>query len=198
MFLALAEDFTICVADLGYTTGADRWGDALNQSRIASAKTLLNGLGATGAVTLVTASHGNLGAMNYARNNPSAVTAIAAITPALSLNSIKQYNGGQYAADIDSRYGGNYTDATYGNSYSPHYYRASYPASSVETALWTAPNDAVVLNSLADAFVDAHIVNGRSRIRRYDLGGGLGHGEAALAAAVPGVVDWLRGNRDKD
>lgn len=201
LFWALAEDYTVCIADLGYVAGqADLWGNSVNVTRVGAAYQGLLNLGCTGKATIVTCSHGNLAGMTWTKQNPTLVEAVAAITPALSLASLRTVNGGVYAAPIDSRYSGGYTDATYGSNYSPHIYRNAYPQSTVPTALWTAPNDTIVLNTYADDFVNNVFFDpGQTRpwTRRYMLSAGLDHGEAAIADAVPGVIDWLRGNRNK-
>lgn len=192
LLMALAEDYSVIVSDLGYISGQqDRWGDSVHVTRVGQARAALAAIGSTGPVTFVTCSHGNLGAMNYMlQQGASQIAAIAAITPAMSLNSLRQVNGGAYAAAINSRYDGNYSDSTHGLTSSPHIYRALYPP--VPTAIFTAPNDTITLNQWVDDFVAA-----KPEVKRYNLGGSLDHGEAAIQAAIPGVIDWIRGNRNK-
>ena len=200
LFAALAEDYTVCAADLGYVGGgtADLWGNPTNINRVAQVRSMLSSqFGSSGPLTLIGTSHGNLPSMNYALANPSQIAAVVGITPALSINDIKQYNGGQYAADINSRYSGGYTDAAYGLQHSPHYYRHLWPASSIPTAFFTASDDTVTRGPFVNDFLEAHLDSaGRSIVRRYDVGE-HGHSQEAIAAAVPGVIDWVRGNRNK-
>ena len=191
---ALAEDFTVVACDLGWTgSGCDVWGNPTHVARIGQARTFLSGRGSTGNVTLVATSMGNLGAMNYAKANPSVVAALAGIVPALSLASLKTVNSGAYAACIDSAYGGTYSDASNGPTSSPYVYRASYPIAQVPTAIWTTPDDAICLPAWSTSFAAA------TGCKNYSLvdgnGDGYGHTETAIAAAVPGVIAWVRGAR---
>lgn len=176
LLTALAQHYLVIVADLGLQA----WGNDTHVARIAEAKAYLAALGATGPVTLVGGSMGNLGALGYARAHPESVSKVACIIPALDLASLYP----MASADIDAAYGGAYSNAVHGPTHSPVQYAASLDAD-LPIHLFTTSNDPVCLPSTASAFVSARPQTGRT-----DLGA-LGHGDAAAGASASPVVEWL-------
>lgn len=173
----LAQRYAVTVADLG----GQVWGNDTHVARIGEAVAHIQAVtGATSRVVLVAGSMGTLGALGYARAHPERVRAIAAIIPALDLQSLLAVA----AADINAAYPPAYVDAVHGPTHSPVKYAAAL-APGVPIHLWTASNDTLALPATAAAFVAARPATGRTDV------GALGHSEAAVAAATPGILDWL-------
>lgn len=177
----IAEHATVHLGDLG---GTNTWGNDTAIDRTDSAKAYLEADWAqVGPVPLIGISMGVLTAMAYALANPTKVLCIAAVIPALDLNDLKVNRG--LAAAIDPAYGGTYDNATDGPTHSPVMFADDLP--DIPIRLWTASNDPVCVSSTADAFVAA-----RPATERVDLGA-LGHSDAAVAAAVDGVIAFVSG-----
>lgn len=176
----IAEYATVHLGDLG---GTNTWGNSTAVARVASAVAYLRSTwDQDGPVVLVGISMGTLSAMAYTLANPTEVAAVAAVIPALDLNDLKVNRG--LAGAIDPAYGGTYNNATDGPTHNPVLFAASLPAIPIQ--LWTASDDAVCVDSTADAFVTA-----RPQTTRVDLGA-LGHSDAAVAAAADGVIAFVQ------
>lgn len=173
---ALAQHYFVIAADLGLQA----WGNDAHVARIDEARLYLESLGASGPVTLVGGSMGNLGAMGYLRQYPTRVRKLAGVIPCVDLAAVYPLA----SADIDAAYGGAYNDAVHGPTHSPVQYAATL-APTTPIHLFTSSNDPVCYPSTADAFVAA-----RPATERTDLGA-LGHGETAAGAAAAPMLDWL-------
>lgn len=178
----LAEDFTVCAATPG---GSLHWGNANARGNAINLKNYLQtAYGTSGKVGLVATSMGSLLALNFAMENPTLVSWVACMLPALNLADLKANSG--YASEINAAYSGNYTDATFGATSSPYYYRTSYPAATIPTAFFTASDDAIALPVWADAFIAAQPTVYRESV------GALGHTAAGIAAAALPLKAWVR------
>lgn len=170
---------TVHVGDLG---GTNTWGNDTAIARVEDAVTYLrSGWGQGGPVVLVGISMGNLSAMAYALANPDDVAAIASVIPALDLNDLVTNRG--MGAAINPAYGGAYNDGTDGPTHSPVLFAADLPA--VPIKLWYASDDPLCVASTVTAFVAARPSTVTVNV------GALGHSDAAVAAAVDGVVDFV-------
>lgn len=201
-FRALAEDFTVVAADLGYVPGQDTWGNATHRARIDSARSWLAGFGSSGKVTLAAVSMGAAGALNYAKYYGSGqVAAVAMCEPLINLWDVRDAG---YSAALDGAYVGGYTDGAYGATFNPYVYQDSYDDDGIPTAMWTDPNDPIVTEPYAASFLAAN-----PKVARFNLGA-VGHTEAAIAKAIDGrtvdgsasagavstnMIDWIRGRR---
>lgn len=178
---ALSQRFLVIAADLG----GEAWGNDTHMNRINDAIFYMRTRFGYGAepVAFCAGSMGTLGALNYLRANPSQVKGVAAIIPALDLADLMLRGA---AAGINAAYPPAYNDATMGPTHSPVKYAASLPSqTSKPIKLWTSSNDAITVPATADAFVAA-----RPSTPRVNLGA-LGHTDAAVAAAVDSVMDFL-------
>lgn len=168
---ALAEAFTVSVADLG----GDLWGSDTHVSRIASLDTYLQGniwLCAE-PVVLVGASMGALGVLGRALTTPARVAGVVCVIPALDLNDIHANNRGGSAASINTAYGGAYDNATMGPTHNPVEYAGDLDPD-LPIHLFTSSNDTLALPATADAFVTA-----RPQTTRTDMGA-VGHGDSSF------------------
>lgn len=174
---ALAQDYLVIAADLGLQA----WGNDTHSERIGEARSHLATYGATGDLTLVAGSMGNLGAFGYFRTHQSDIRAVAGIIPCVDLDSIYALGA---AADINIAYD-TYDTNTDGPLHSPVRYASTLDAN-VPVHLFTASNDTLVLPATATAFVAA-----RPPTLRTNLGA-LGHSDAAVAASIEPVCNWLK------
>lgn len=207
----LSEHYTVCVSDLG---GPVEWGNIQTRDAITQIRSMLSSkFGVTGKTAILGMSMGGLAALNYTKAFPANVAYTALLAPAINLNDMRFYNAttdtndgstpGTYNPEINAAYGGTYNNTTQGPTYNPHFYRATYPASAVRTAMWTSPSDTVVRSQWADSFVAAQPTVERYLIRNT-AGQGFPHTQViapALAGlsgssyAFPGVADWCIARR---
>lgn len=176
LLAALAQRYTVVAADLGLQV----WGNDTHIARVADAVAYAASLGATGKVTIVTASMGTLGGLGYLLRNPGNVRAAGCVIPALDLEQLLSVA----ASEINAAYPPAYDDAVNGPTHSPVKYAASLPTT-VPIHLLTSSTDAIVLPSTADAFMAA-----RPATKRTDIGT-AGHSEASILAAVAPLTSWL-------
>lgn len=177
---ALAQDYLVTVADLGY----DPYGSDLGVTRIGQVLDWqASAFGATGPAVLVGASGGVLNAMNYAKRFPEDLSAVVGIIPALDILDIYTQNP-SLQAGIDSAYGGTYIDATHGPDHSPVQF-ADELDPDLPIALFYASNDTMARPVQVFDFADA-----RPRTSVTSVGA-LGHTNAAIAAAQSGVLAFL-------
>ena len=153
------------------------WANDNAYSFIDAMKTYLQGseVGArAGKIVVVGLSQGALNALAYAGRYPEKVAAVQAYLPNTSLAATKAAAG--YTASLNSAYGGNYTDATYGAQHSPEIMMnlATNPYT-MPINLVYASDDPVIPFSYPNAF--ASTVNGRTGANNVALinGGAVGH-----------------------
>lgn len=113
---AIAEEFPMIRPDCGAGTGVtgfNHFGNTNSQTRAGQAKTYLQStVGAkSGKVLVVAVSMGNLLAINWAKNNPTLVSAILAVIPAWDIADIRDNDRGGYRDDIDDAWGVTYPAA---------------------------------------------------------------------------------------
>ena len=179
---AIAERFPVLSIDAG---GPQAWGNTTARARAADGRTYLQGTwGAkSGPVLCVGESMGALLAMNYAKANPTHVAAVVGVIPVCDLNDVVSNNRGGAAANINTAYGGTYSEGTHGPTGNPANYAASY---ATPTRLFYASDDTTVISSTVTAFAAA-----AQSVTASSLGA-LGHTEAAVDAVPrPTVLDFL-------
>lgn len=176
----LAQRYAVIAADLALQA----WGSATGVDRVGEARQcLIDRWNVTGPMYLLCGSMGNLNGLGYLRQHPEHIRAAACLIPALDLASLNTMP--PIPAEIAVAYGAPYNDVTMGPTHSPVRYAATLDPD-VPIRLWTASNDTICLPSTATAFVAA-----RPQTERVDLGP-LGHTAAAVAAAQPLILSWLR------
>lgn len=179
---ALSERFVVVSADLG---GARTYGNDTVIAAIGRARNyLVNTLDVKpGKIALVGASMGFQSAAVYARAHPTQIAAIVGFIPLCDLTDIHTNNRAGATADINTAYGGAYSEATYGAAHNPVTFASQL---TMPIQLWYASDDTAVIPSTVTAF-DAAAPN----CTINDVGA-LGHTEAAIAAADhQTVIDWL-------
>lgn len=178
----LAQDYLVTVADLGF----DTYGNDLAATRVGEALAYQAAtFGATGPAVLVGASMGALTAMVYALNNPANVAAVVGIIPAVDIADLYTANPSLQAA-INTAYSPAYNDATHGPTHSPVQFAASI-AASIPVALFYSSNDTQARPGPVLAFDAARPSTSVTSV------GALGHTNAAIGAASPGVRSFLAG-----
>ncbi|KRB73085.1 hypothetical protein ASE01_20125 [Nocardioides sp. Root190] len=181
---ALAQRNPVIAADLALQAwGSDRHVQAIGEAIAYAESLLITPFGPAGKIFIVAGSMGNLGGLGYVLAHPEKVRAYAGLIPALDLASLNTMP--PIPSEIAVAYGAPYNDATMGPTHSPVRYAAALDPD-VPIRLWTASNDTICLPSTATAFVAA-----RPQTERVDLGP-LGHTAAAVAAAQPSILSWLR------
>lgn len=177
----LAKYFTVYTSDLG----GDWWGSPDHVFRISEAKTYMeNNYGTSGKLTLVGFSMGGLGALNWARINPSAVRAVVAAFPVISLNRFRTDTPGALA-QIDACYSGGYSDATYGSQHNP--------------ALWASSLDSSIPVYIPYSDADTTIPHDTITTFKADrpattieMVGSNGHGDLTIGDALPHIIRFAR------
>lgn len=180
---AVAELFPVLSIDAG---GPTAMGNDTAIARIGDAVSYLQGArGAkAGKVILIGSSMGVLGALNYARANPTKVAAVLGVIPAIDLHDIVVNDRAGLAAAANASYGGTYSELTHGPMHNPASYAAFF---TVPTRLYYASDDAAAIPSAALAFTAAC-----TSARAFSLGA-LGHTQAAIDAVPRAeVLRWLR------
>lgn len=184
LYQALSERFVVSVSDCG---GSVPWGNAQTVDAIGKLRSqLINDWGAyNGKIGIVGISMGGLAMFNYAKANPSLVAFCVGIVPAISLASIKSNYPASYGPEIDTAYGGTYSDGTQGPTYSPYVYRNSFP--NIKTGIWYSTNDAICLPTVTQTF-GASIPNAEM----HQIEGAPQHQDAVPPAieGSPQPADW--------
>lgn len=196
LFMALAEDYTVAVVDLG---GPSEWGNQNSMNAVTAARDYLAAAyGSTGKLGLVAASMGGATAFNWAKATGAQSTRfVACVEPLLDINSMRHFRASPpngpltYRALVDAAYGGTYSDAAHGATYSPYVYRASYPAATIPSRIWTTPDDLVVLPQFSDALAAAQPDLEHTIMTRAN-GTGYGHSVEALEVSAPAVLEFCR------
>lgn len=164
--------------------GVDTWGNHTSTDRVNDAVNYIQGTvwgSASGKVGLIGVSMGNVVAMNYAREQPTKVSAIASIIGACDL--AYHYNNG-YSAAIDTAYSPSY--AIHGDHHDPVKFAASIK-DNFKWKGWYAQDDALIAPSTVTALATAMSANGST----HNLGN-LGHTDTAIAAvSVPDLASFF-------
>jgi pimeloyl-ACP methyl ester carboxylesterase len=170
---AIAKSFPVLSIDAG---GALTYGNSTAVARVGDAVTYLQGtLGAkSGTVLLVGASGGCFAVLNYAKANPSKAGAVVCVNSAVDLNDIVVNNRGGLAAEVNTAYGGAYSEVTHGPTYNPANYAATF---ATPTLLHYASDDTLAVPSTVTAFDSACASATAVSV------GALGHTQAAIDAA---------------
>lgn len=180
---ALASRYIVLSTDLG---GTRTYGNDTVIARVGTARTYLQStLGAkAGPVHMIGASMGAQSAFVYARANPSHVASIVGLVPLIDLTDIHANNRLNTTADINTAYGGSYSEATYGATHNPATFASQL---SMPIHLWYANDDeAVIAQTVLDFQADA------PDCEITDVGA-LGHTPAAISAVPPAdVLDFFR------
>jgi pimeloyl-ACP methyl ester carboxylesterase len=158
------------------------WGNDAAIARVGDAIAYLRShLGIdSGPVALVATSMGALAALNYARQNPGAVSRIALLLPVVDLAYEHDNNVAGLAAEIEAAYGGAAGYAAAVASHDPMQNAAAHAGKSIK--VWLASDDTTAVTARQRAFVDA------TGAASYDLGT-VGHSGASInGAAVAAFV----------
>jgi len=176
---ALAQQYTVIVADLGFNA----FGNDTHILRIEQAIARLAALGATGPVVMWGNSMGGAGALNYAVNNPEDLAAVVTIIPAIDLD---------YTAYSPANAAGPYIDAAYPPAFddtnpdhaahNPIIFATDIP-DTLPVGLWYSSNDPVCLPAKATAFEAA-----RPATDTVNFGA---HGHGGIDVATPLALEWL-------
>lgn len=176
---SLGRFSTVVMADLGYQT----WGNDTGIERVGQAVSYLRDeWGVDGPVALVAGSMGFSNAAAYTLANPDEVLAIAGMIPLTDIADI-MLRGAEES--VNDAYPPAYDDETDGPTHSPIHFADQLPAG-LPIHFWTASNDPIVVPATSDAFIAA-----RPQTVRTDVGP-LGHSDASVVAATPGVVEFVR------
>lgn len=170
------------VASGDYSSPA-HWG---NDAAIASMPAVLNALAAVagpagvGRVRLIAVSIGAALALNWARQNPTRVAAIALLTPAVDVEDIRANNRAASAAEIEAAYGGAAAWQTARPTHNPVEYAAAL--TDIPIAVWRSGDDPTCVPARVDAFAAA------AGADVHDLGN-VGHSAGTLNG--DDVADFL-------
>lgn len=168
--------FLVCVPDAG---GKTNWGGPNAVTQIGKALDYLNALGATGPAVIFGGSMGALGALNFAKANPTRVRAIALATPALDLFPFST------VPELNAAYGGTYVPATHDANYNPCVYAATLPTS-LPIRMWTTSDDTVTPDNLhAAKFFEARPTTTWTGM------GPCGDHAGGQTAAASGIMSWV-------
>lgn len=159
------------------------WGNDAAQTKVGDAITYLQGtLGAkAGTVLLYGASMGGLLVLNYARNNPAKVAAVALGQPLVDLAYEHDNNIDGFASEIETAYGGASGYASAVASHDPIQHTASYIG--VPMKVWYATNDASAITARQLVFIAATDCDSSNL-------GAIGHSPPLVPGAE--VFDFLR------
>lgn len=174
----LADQFQVLSIDAG---GTSAWGNATAMARGLDGRTNIQGTwkAKSGTVVCVGVSMGAVTALNFAKANPTLVSAVVCVIPAIDLNDIVTNNRGGLAAQINAAYGGTYSEVTNGPTSNPANYASTF---ATPTLLYYASDDAVLLPSTVTTFASS-----AKSASAYSLGA-LGHTQAAIDAVPRGQV----------
>lgn len=186
----VTETYDLCaqLGRIGHVLAGDfalqSWGNNAGIARTVDGTDCLDAIdGISGPFVFVAGSMGNAIAMAAALAHPTLCAGIAGIIPLTDIADIRLRGA---AASVDAAYPPAYNDATDGPTHSPVRFATALPAE-LPIHLWSSSDDPLCPPATAHAFVD----------QRYQTGftdlGPLGHTNAALAAATPDVVEFVRG-----
>lgn len=150
---------------------------------VTDAVTYLTGtMGAkTDKVLMVAHSMGAGQAMAYARANPSKVSAMIVLQPLSDIQDVVSNDRGGFAASINVRFSGGYSDATYGSVSNPALFGASLAGIPIQ--FWYSTDDTIVIPSTVTALM--------SLIGSSAVTGGTGTGGHTGGLSAFGTADML-------
>ncbi len=156
------------------------WDNATGQARINDALTWARAnLGASNApAILVGTSHGGGSALHYAATNPTLVSCVVVMVPALDWQALRVSNVLNLRASIDTAWGVVYPDALPVGA-NPAERTAALAGKPIQ--MWTASDDPVSENHATFAAALG------MKVTSYSVGA-LGHSEAAVIAVNPDTV----------
>lgn len=147
---ALAEaGFPVFAGDMG---GGTAWGNDTMQSALSSARTYAGsryGL-RNDKVILLGTSMGVLGALNWARANPTLTACVLGAVPVVDLADIHDNNRSSYAAEIETAYGGAGSYATAASAHNPAAHASDY--ADIPIGLWYSSSDPTAIPGTVTAF----------------------------------------------
>lgn len=153
--LALAG-YLVLAVDAG---GGSTWGNDASQTSVTSAHAYLTGtLGAkTGKVHLYGWSMGAAVALNWARNNPTKVSAVGVACPVVDLAYEHDNNVQGFAAGMETALGvtGTWAGNATITARDPIQNAASYAPGVLPVKVWLSSNDVVAVTARQQAFVTA-------------------------------------------
>lgn len=136
--------------------GVATWGNSASQTKMGDAKAYMQAAPVSakaGPVLLYGGSMGTLTALNYTLANPSNVLAVAAILPAVSLQSLR--DNAAYTASVEAAYGGNAGYLAALATHSPLVRAAEFASLGIPMKLWYSTDDTVVIPSTVTDFAAA-------------------------------------------
>lgn len=135
-------------ADLG---GGSDWGNDEAQTRIGQAWTQVKAelSTATDKMLLVGVSQGATAALNYAKNNPTNVAAVACLVPAVDIQDIYDNDRAGAAAGIAAAYGGSRPPDTHNPADN------TAALSGIPIKLWYATDDTIIFPATVTDFAAA-------------------------------------------
>lgn len=139
-------------------------------------------LGVTGKWTLVGGSMGNANQFATALAYPNRIKGIAGMIPLIDIVDIM---GRGAASSVNLAYPPAYNDATDGPNHNPIHMASTLPAS-MPIHLWCSDDDPLVPISIAVNFVSLRPQTSITHL------GNLGHTNAAIGAAAPDVIKFVR------
>ena len=154
LFLRLAAaGFVVLSCDAG---GNATWGNNTAISRLTDAKTYLLTLGVspTKIATLAT-SMGNLNALAWIAANLSLITCHVGIIPVCDLTDMRTNNRGGFQSEIDTAYGGTYSEASLGATHNPQTIAAAGGYGSLPIQLWYGSTDTTAPGAQSTALKSA-------------------------------------------
>lgn len=168
-------DRGLCVgsADLGSTAGTPQWGNDTVRTRVGEVWAYLQSrFGAkTDKMLLLALSGGTPAALNYARQNPSNVAAIALLIPIPNVQDA--YDNRGFSASIETAYGSAW--AASAATHDPAASGNQAALAGIPIHAWTSSNDTAAVASVVNAY--AALVGGSMAVSSM---GAIGHSTSAL------------------
>lgn len=153
---------------------AGTWGNDVSIARVEALRSWLAGAYGVDDASffLVVVSHGAAIALNWARQHPELVEAVALVIPAVDVEDIRANNrGNNYQASIEAAYGDNATWQAQRATHNPMDYAGELTGLPIKA--WYADDDPICLASRVDAFAAASGAERRSI-------GAVGHDAATV------------------
>lgn len=183
IFLELAKDHTVIVADLGGDLFANDLHLQILTDTVSYARSTWGA--STAPIFLWGESMGAALVLAWTRANAESVNKVACTIPLIDIKQARDDNVLGLGPAVDAAYGGTYDDNVHGSTHSPIRF-ASTMSQTVPIKLWTSSNDTVVPPATADAFVAA-----RPTTQRADLGA-QGHSATSAAGVVNDIITFIR------
>lgn len=175
---------TTAIANAGYPVlscdfgGPTTWGNTTAINTIAAAKTYLQStMGAkAGKIILVGQSAGGLLSLNWASTNLANIAAFVGLMPVVNLTDVHTNNRGGVASQINTAYGGSYSEAAFGAARNPQTMATNGLYAGLPMMIYSSVSDTIVLDSIVTTFVNTANVTAT----RYSIAGG--HDNATFAS----------------